>query len=115
VSKKEQKRRFLARTEDPERNWKFSASDMAERQYWHEYQDAYEDMIRNTATKDSPWCVVPADNKWFTRAVVGAAIVGTLASLDLAYPKVDKKRREEIASARTLLQSNNGAAKKAAA
>ena len=115
VSKKEQKRRFLARTEDPEKNWKFSASDMAERQYWDEYQDAYEDMIRNTATKDSPWYVVPADNKWFTRAVVGAAIVDTLASLDLAYPKVDKKRREEIASARTLLQSNNGAAKKAAA
>jgi PPK2 family polyphosphate:nucleotide phosphotransferase len=115
VSKKEQKRRFLARTEDPERNWKFSASDMAEREYWDEYQDAYEDMIRNTATKDSPWYVVPADNKWFTRAVVGAAIVDTLASLDLAYPKVDKKRREEIASARTLLQSNNGAVKKAVA
>jgi PPK2 family polyphosphate:nucleotide phosphotransferase len=114
VSKKEQKRRFLARTEDPEKNWKFSASDMAEREYWDEYQDAYEDMIRNTATKDSPWYVVPADNKWFTRAVVGAAIVDTLASLDLAYPKVDKKRREEIASARTLL-SNNGAVKKAAA
>jgi len=115
VSKREQKRRFLARTEDPEKNWKFSASDMAERQYWDEYQDAYEDMIRNTATKDSPWYVVPADNKWFTRAVVGAAIVDTLASLDLAYPKVDKKRRQEIASARTLLQSNNGAVHKAAA
>ena len=115
VSKKEQKRRFLARTEDPERNGKFSASDMAEREYWDEYQDAYENMIRNTATKDSPWYVVPADNKWFTRAVVGAAIVETLASLDLAYPKVDKKRREEIASARTLLQSNNGGVKKAAA
>lgn len=115
VSKKEQKRRFLTRTEDPEKNWKFSASDMAERQYWDEYQDAYEDMIRNTATKDSPWYVVPADNKWFTRAVVGAAIVDTLASLDLAYPKVDKKRREEIASARTLLQSNNGVVHKAAA
>ena len=115
VSKKEQKRRFLARTEDPEKNWKFSASDMAEREYWDEYQDAYENMIRNTATKDSPWYVVPADNKWFTRAVVGAAIVDTLAFLDLAYPKVDKKRREEIAGARTLLQSHNGAVKKAAA
>ena len=115
VSKKEQQRRFLARTEDPEKNWKFSASDMAERQYWDEYQDAYEDMIRNTATKDSPWYVVPADNKWFTRAVVGAAIVDTLASLDLAYPKVDKKRLEEIARAKTLLQSNHFAVKKAAA
>jgi polyphosphate kinase 2 (PPK2 family) len=70
VSKKEQKRRFLARAENPEKNWKFSAADMAERQYWDEYQDAYEDMIRNTATKDSPWYVVPADNKWFTRVVL---------------------------------------------
>jgi PPK2 family polyphosphate:nucleotide phosphotransferase len=115
VSKKEQKRRFLARTENPEKNWKFSASDMAERQCWDEYQDAYEDMIRNTATKGSPWYVVPADNKWFTRVVVGAAIVDTLASLDLAYPKVDRKRLEEIARARTLLQSNHFAVKKVAA
>ena len=115
VSKKEQKHRFLARTENPEKNWKFSTSDMAERQYWNEYQDAYEDMIRNTATRDSPWYVVPADNKWFTRVVVGAAIVDTLASLDLAYPKVDKKRLEEIARARALLQSNHFAVKKAAA
>ena len=115
VSKKEQKHRFLARTENPEKNWKFSASDTAERQYWDECQDAYQDMIRNTATKDSPWYVVPADNKWFTRVVVGAAIVDTLASLDLAYPEVDKKRLEEIARARTLLQSNHFAVKKAAA
>jgi len=115
VSKKEQKRRFLARTENPEKNWKFSASDMAERQYWDEYQGAYEEMIRNTATKDSPWYVVPADNKWFTRVVVGAAIVETLASLDLAYPKVEKKRLEEIAKARASLQSNHVAVVKAAA
>jgi PPK2 family polyphosphate:nucleotide phosphotransferase len=103
VSKREQRRRFLARAEEPEKNWKFSASDMAERDYWNEYQDAYEDMIRNTATKSSPWYVVPADNKWFTRVVVGAAIVDTLASLDLAYPKVDKARREEIAKAKKAL------------
>jgi PPK2 family polyphosphate:nucleotide phosphotransferase len=115
VSKKEQKRRFLARTENPEKNWKFSASDMAERQYWDEYQDAFEDMIRNTATKDSPWYVVPADNKWFSRVVAGAAIVDTLSSLDLAYPKVDKKKLDEIARARTLLQSNHFAIQKAAA
>jgi len=115
VSKKEQKRRFLARTENPEKNWKFSTSDMAERRYCDEYQDVYEDMIRNTATKDCPWYVVPADNKWFTRVVVGAAIVDALASLDLAYPKVDKKRLEEIARARTLLQSNHFPVKKAAA
>jgi PPK2 family polyphosphate:nucleotide phosphotransferase len=103
VSKKEQRRRFLDRAEEPEKNWKFSASDMAERDYWNEYQDAYEDMIRNTATKNSPWYVVPADNKWFTRVVVGAAIVDTLASLDLAYPKVDKARLEEIAKAKKAL------------
>jgi polyphosphate kinase 2 (PPK2 family) len=93
----------LDRAEEPEKNWKFSASDMAEREHWNEYQDAYEDMIRNTATKDSPWYVVPADNKWFTRVVVGAAIVDTLASLDLAYPKVDKARLGEIAKAKEAL------------
>ena len=106
VSKKEQRRRFLERAEEPEKNWKFSGSDMAERDHWDEYQDAYEGMIRNTATKNSPWYVVPADNKWFTRVVVAAAVVDTLASLDLGYPQVDKARLEEIASARkTLLES----------
>ena len=115
VSKKEQKQRFLARAENPEKNWKFSAADMVERKYWDEYQDAYEDMIRNTATKDSPWYVVPADTKWFTRVVVGAAIVDTLASLDLAYPKVDKKRLEEIARAKEQLLQSNIAVKKTAA
>src|SRR6266852_2871796 len=103
VSSKEQKRRFLERAEEPEKNWKFSGSDMAERNHWDEYQEAYEDMIRNTATKDSPWYVVPADNKWFTRVVVAAAVVGTLASLDLAYPQVDKARLDEIASAKKAL------------
>ena len=102
-SKKEQKRRFLERLENPEKNWKFSAADMAERGFWDQYQDAYEDMIQNTATQDSPWYVVPADNKWFTRVVVGAAIVDTLASLDLAYPKVDKARLAEIAKAKKAL------------
>jgi PPK2 family polyphosphate:nucleotide phosphotransferase len=106
VSKKEQKRRFLERAGQPEKNWKFSGSDMAERDHWDEYLDAYEDMIRNTATKHSPWYVVPADNKWFTRVVVAAAVVDTLASLDLAYPQVNKARLEEIASAkRALLES----------
>jgi len=103
VSKKEQKRRFLERAQEPEKNWKFSGSDMAERDHWDKYQDAYEDMIRNTATKHSPWYVVPADNKWFTRLVVAAAVVDTLASLDLAYPQVDKARLEEIASAKKAL------------
>ena len=105
VSKKEQKRRFLERAEMPEKNWKFSASDMAERAHWDEYQNAYEDMIRSTATEDNPWYVVPADNKWFTRVVVAAAVVDTLASLDLAYPEVDKSRLEEIAKAKEQLMS----------
>jgi PPK2 family polyphosphate:nucleotide phosphotransferase len=103
VSKDEQKRRFLARAEEPEKNWKFSASDMAERDHWDDYQDAYEDMIRNTATKDSPWYVVPADTKWFTRVVVAAAVIDTLLSLDLAYPKVDAARLDEIAAAKKAL------------
>ena len=106
VSSKEQKRRFLERAETPEKNWKFSASDMAERGHWDEYQRAYEDMIRNTATKHSPWYVVPADNKWFTRVAVAAAIIDTLASLDLTYPKVDKERLKEIAAAKRALENS---------
>jgi len=76
---------------------------MAEREYWNEYQEAYEDLIRNTATKESPWYVVPADNKWFTRVVVAGAVVDTLASLNLAYPKVDEARLADIAKAKKAL------------
>lgn len=103
VSKKEQKQRFLARLEEPGKNWKFSASDIKERQFWDDYQDAYEDMIRNTASEHAPWYVVPADNKWFTRIVVSAVIVETLESLDLAYPKVDEQKRRELEAAKKLL------------
>ena len=103
LSKDEQKRRFLARADAPEKNWKFSASDMAERAFWDKYQKAYEDMIRNTATKESPWYVVPADNKWFSRVVVAAAVIDTLADLNLAYPRVDKAKLAEIAEARKAL------------
>jgi PPK2 family polyphosphate:nucleotide phosphotransferase len=103
VSKKEQKKRFLERLENPEKNWKFSASDLKEREYWDDYQDAYEDMIRHTATEDAPWYVVPADNKWFTRVVVAAAVVSTLGSLDLAYPKVGPEKLKELAAARRAL------------
>ena len=106
LSKKEQKRRFLERAETPKKNWKFSASDMAERAYWDEYQSAYEDMIRNTATKEAPWYVVPADNKWFSRVIVAAAVIDTLVSLKVAYPKVDQEKFKEIATAkRALLRS----------
>jgi PPK2 family polyphosphate:nucleotide phosphotransferase len=106
LSKKEQKRRFLERADTPEKHWKFSAADMAERAYWDAYQHAYEDMIRNTATKRSPWYVVPADNKWFTRVVVAAAVIRALASLGVDYPKVGKAKLREIAAAkRALLKS----------
>ena len=103
VSKKEQKRRFLERLENPEKNWKFSANDAKEREFWNDYMDAYEDMIRQTATKDAPWYVVPADNKWFTRVVVAAAIIDALASLDLSYPKVGKEKLQELAAAKRAL------------
>jgi PPK2 family polyphosphate:nucleotide phosphotransferase len=103
VSKKEQKRRFLARLDQPEKNWKFSATDIHEREYWDDYHKAYEEMIRNTATEYAPWYVVPADNKWVTRLVVSAVIVDTLEKLDLSYPKVDAARRRELEMARKQL------------
>jgi PPK2 family polyphosphate:nucleotide phosphotransferase len=103
LSKKEQKRRFLARLEKPKKNWKFSADDIRERAYWDDYQHAYEQMIRHTSTKNAPWYVVPADNKWFTHLVVAAAIVETLESLELSYPPVDDAKRKELDAARKLL------------
>jgi PPK2 family polyphosphate:nucleotide phosphotransferase len=105
VSKKEQKARFLARLEQPEKNWKFSAADIHERKYWDDYQNAYEDMIRNTATEQAPWHVVPADNKWFTRMVVSAVVIDALESLNLAYPKVDPVKKKELDAAKKLLLS----------
>ena len=105
VSKHEQKRRFLERADLSDKNWKFSSSDMAEREFWDQYQKAYEDMIRNTATKDNPWYIVPADTKWFSRLVVAAALIDTLSGLDLRYPKVDKEKRAEIAKAKEALMA----------
>jgi len=105
LSKKEQKKRFLARLDEPKKNWKFSAGDVHEREYWDDYQHAYEDMIRNTATKHAPWYVVPADNKWFTHLVVAAAIVETLDDLALSYPKVGPAKHKDLKAARkTLMQ-----------
>jgi PPK2 family polyphosphate:nucleotide phosphotransferase len=109
VSRKEQKQRFLERIENPEKNWKFSPTDAQERAYWKDYMRAYEDMIRNTATKKSPWYVVPADNKWFTRTVVAAAVIDTLASLGLKYPKVDKEKLAELARVRRALMAEKSA------
>ncbi|MFZ0310629.1 MAG: polyphosphate kinase 2 family protein [Candidatus Sulfotelmatobacter sp.] len=103
LSKKEQKTRFLARLDEPEKNWKFSEADIHEREYWDDYQKAFEDMIRNTATKHAPWYVIPADNKWFTHLAVSAAIVETLEELGLSYPKVDGAKRKRIQAARKLL------------
>jgi PPK2 family polyphosphate:nucleotide phosphotransferase len=103
VSRKEQRKRFLDRLDTPEKHWKFSESDVKERGHWKDYQAAYEDMIRNTATKDAPWYVVPADNKWFTRLAVGAAIIDAMASLNLSFPKVDAAKIRELAAARKAL------------
>jgi PPK2 family polyphosphate:nucleotide phosphotransferase len=103
VSKKEQKRRFLDRLQQSEKNWKFSSADLHEREHWDDYMHAYEDMIANTATRHAPWFVIPADNKWFTRLAVAAAIVDTLEDLDLSYPKVDPQKRKELEAARKTL------------
>ena len=103
LSNEEQQKRFLARLDNPDKNWKYSGSDAKERGYWDDYQEAYEDMIRETATEDSPWYVVPADNKWFTRIVVAAAVIDTLASLDLHYPKVSEAKRKELEAAKKAL------------
>ena len=103
VSRKEQKRRFLERLDEPDKHWKFSAADVRERSRWKDYMRAYEEAIRATATVHAPWFVVPADEKWFTRLVVAAAIVETLEGLDLAFPKVDDAQRKELALARAQL------------
>jgi len=103
VSRKEQKRRFLERLEDPDKNWKFSAGDLAERGYWKKYMRAYEETIRSTAAPHAPWYVVPADHKWYTRIVVASAVVDGLASLDLHYPKVGKAQRAELGRGRKAL------------
>ena len=105
LSKAEQARRFMARLEEPEKHWKFSASDINEREHWNDYMAAYEDMIRHTATPWAPWYVVPADNKWFTRIVVAAAIVDALEGLDLSYPKVDPQKHKQIEEARWFLRN----------
>ncbi len=105
VSRKEQKGRFLERLEQPEKNWKFSASDIKEREFWSDYQSAYEEMIAHTASEHAPWYVVPADNKWFTRLVVAAAIVHTMRGMGLEYPKVDAAQKAELRKARAQLEA----------
>ena len=103
LSKKEQKRRFLERIEEPAKNWKFSLSDALERQRWDKYMRAYEDVVRNTSTKHAPWHVVPADHKWFARLVVAEATIAAMESLDLSFPKMDAQKRKELKDARAAL------------
>jgi PPK2 family polyphosphate:nucleotide phosphotransferase len=103
LSKKEQKRRFLDRLDHAGKNWKFSTADVREREYWDDYMKAYEDMIIHTASQHSPWYVLPADNKWFTRVAVAAAIVETLEDLKVAYPELNRAKQKELQAARALL------------
>lgn len=112
VSHAEQKARFLARIDEPAKNWKFSLADARERRCWKDYMAAYEDMIRHTSTPEAPWYVIPADNKWFTRMAVAAVIVDTLESLDLAFPQVTKEQRRDLERARRELLAERKGGKK---
>jgi len=103
VSKAEQRKRFEERLDEPQKNWKFRLSDVAEREHWDAYQQSYEDAIARTATPQAPWYVVPADSKWFMRLVVLAGLIATLESLELEFPKVEGERKAELAQARALL------------
>ncbi len=103
VSKEEQKRRFLARIDEEDKNWKFSVHDANERAYWDDYMAAYEDALSETSMKDAPWYVIPADNKWFTRLAVAAIIWQTIADLRLSYPKVTPEKKKELQEVRRLL------------
>ena len=100
VSKAEQKKRFLERTDEPEKNWKFSSADVEERTHWKKYMAAYEDMIRATAAPHAPWFVVPADKKWFTRLVVAGAVADAMEKLGLAFPVLDAAQKADLAAAR---------------
>lgn len=105
MSKQEQRKRFLKRLDEPEKNWKFSSADVKERGHWRDYMAAYEDMIRHTATEHAPWYMVPANNKWFTRIVVAQAVIDALEGPDLHFPKVDAAKQKELAVARDLLEN----------
>jgi len=103
VSKDEQKKRFLDRIDDPTKNWKFSTADLKERGYWDAYQSAYEDAIKNTSTKEAPWFIIPADEKWFSRYLVGKIICDELKKLNLSYPKISDSEKEALLKAKELL------------
>lgn len=103
VSKKEQKKRFLERINDPAKNWKFSATDIKERALWKEYRKAYEDVLKNTSNPLSPWFVIPADDKWFTRFIIANIIVSELSRLDLSYPQLSDRQKKDLEDAKKLL------------
>jgi PPK2 family polyphosphate:nucleotide phosphotransferase len=107
VSKQEQKERFLARLDEPDKNWKFELGDVHERAHWKDYMAAYEEAIRETAAPWAPWYVIPADHKWFTRLAVADAVADALESLDLEFPRVDAKKKGELAEARRLLEGES--------
>jgi len=104
ISKEEQRQRFLSRLDDSKKNWKFSMADIKERGFWKDYKEAYEEMVQRSATEHAPWYVVPADNKWFARLIVGAAVVEALSELDLKWPDVDKKKKKELDGIREALE-----------
>jgi len=108
VSKKEQKRRFLERLEQPEKNWKFSVNDAKERGHWKDYMHAYEEVFTHTSTKHAPWYIIPADNKWFMRLAVAAILNETMAGLKLRYPVVSKEKKVQLDKARELLLAEQG-------
>ena len=105
VSKEEQKKRFLDRIDDPTKNWKFSTADLKERAYWDDYQSAYEDAIRNTSTSEAPWFIIPADEKWFSRYLVGKIICTELKKLNLSYPKISENERVLLLKAKESLMN----------
>ncbi len=113
VSKKEQRRRFMERLDQAEKNWKFSTADVHEREHFGDYMDAYEDMIQHTASKDAPWYVVPADHKWFTRLVVADAVIDALETIKPSFPKLDAEKLRELTLARAALEAEAGAKKNA--
>ncbi len=108
VSKNEQRKRFLERLDRPDKNWKFSPHDIQEREHWDEYMHAYEELLRHTSTPESPWYVVPADKKWFTRLVVADAVIQALESLGVDYPKIDAARRKQMEQTRAILEAEDG-------
>ena len=112
ISAEEQKKRLLERLDDPAKNWKFSTADADEREYWDDYMEAYEDMVRHTSSKHAPWFVVPANHKWFSRLVVAAAIIDALEELDLAFPKIDAAKRKELEDVRKALADSTKSRKK---